>query len=92
MTICMERQIKSDLKAVIRYRVRSKLEMPILDLNEGGCLVEARGWGAQVDERVQIRLPGLGEVAASVIWIEDHKAGLAFEEPVYGPVLDNFFE
>ena len=92
MIECMERRVKADLKAAVRYRIRSKLSLQVLDLNEGGCLLEAHGWSARPDERVLIRLPGLSEIAASIIWVEDHKAGVAFEEPLYGPVVEGFFE
>lgn len=92
MTTANPRQIVSGLKATVRYRVRSKLDMKVLDLAEGGCLLESQGWGAKPDERVLVRLPGLAEVAGKVAWIEEQRAGVAFDEPLYGPVVERFFE
>ena len=92
MTECVHRRIKPGVLATVRYRIRSKMEMHVLDLSEGGCLLESRGWSVKPGERVLVRLPGLGEIGATIIWMEDRRAGLAFEEAVYGPVLESFFE
>lgn len=91
MANCGQRQLADDAKAVVRYRVRSKMEMQLLELTEGGCMLDARGWSVKPDERVLVRLPGTGEIGATVVWIEDRKAGVAFEEPLYGPVIDHIF-
>ena len=92
MSSAGQKQVSEGVKASVRYRVRSKMEMAVLDLAVGGCMVDARGWGAKADERVQVTLPGLNAITASVAWIEDDRAGLAFEEPLYGPVLERFFD
>lgn len=91
MTQTSAKKIAADLKASVRYRIRSKMEMPVLDLAEGGCMLDSRGWGVKPDERVQVKLPGLAEMGARVVWIEDQRAGVAFEEPIYGPVIERFF-
>ena len=75
------------LKAAVRYRVRSKMEMDVLDIAEGGCLLDARGWSVRPEERVLVRFAGLGEIGANVVWIEDGKCGLALEEPLNDIVL-----
>lgn len=85
------KQVSEGVKASVRYRVRSKMEMTVIDIAEGGCMVDARGWGAKEDERVQVTLPGLSAIPAVVAWIEEGRAGIAFEEPLYGPVLERFF-
>ncbi|MFL0355457.1 PilZ domain-containing protein [Erythrobacter sp. GH1-10] len=79
----------TELKAVVRYRTRSKMEMPVLDLSAGGCMVSSRGWSAKPDESVSVKLPGLGFIPAKVVWIEDQRAGIAFEEALYGPTLEH---
>ena len=80
--------LKPGLEAVVRTRTRSKVTLPLLDINVGGCLVEARGWSAKPDETISIKLPGLGFIAAKVVWIEDKRAGLAFDEVLYGPTVE----
>lgn len=91
MNTSAARRLADGLKAVVRYRVRSKMEMRVLDLTEGGCMLEAKGWAAKPAERVSVKLPGLGAVAATVVWIEEQRAGLAFEEALYGPVIEQMF-
>ncbi|MHA7820305.1 MAG: PilZ domain-containing protein [Erythrobacter sp.] len=80
---------KEGLCATVRYRTRSKMQLPVLDINIGGCMVEARGWSVKPQERVSIQLPGLAFISAVVIWIEDQRAGLAFDESLYGPTLES---
>ena len=82
-------KMKGKLSAVVRYRNRAKMEMPVLDINVGGCMLEARGWSAKPEEHVAVQLPGLGFIGAVVVWIEDQRAGLAFDEVLYGPTLEN---
>lgn len=80
--------VKDGIIATVRYRSRSKMQMPVLDINIGGCMVEARGWAVKPDERVSVKLPGLESISATVVWMEDQRAGLAFEEALYGPTLE----
>ncbi|WFL78934.1 PilZ domain-containing protein [Altererythrobacter arenosus] len=70
-----------------RYRNGRKMVLDILDISLGGCMVDARGWGADVWERVSVKLPGLGWQGASVVWIEDQRAGIALEEPLHEATL-----
>ena len=91
MSAAGQKQVSDGVKASVRYRIRSKMEMAVLDLAEGGCMVDARGWGAKEEERVQVTLPGLSAIPAVVAWIEEDRAGIAFEEPLYGQVLERFF-
>ena len=82
-------RIRDGFEATVRYRSRSKMKMPILDLSIGGCMLEARGWAAKPNDRVSVQLPGLAFVSAVVVWIEDQRAGLAFDEALYGPTLES---
>ncbi len=85
-------KIKSGLTAIVRYRTRSKMEMPVLDITIGGCMVDSRGWSVKPEELISIKLPGLGFIPASVVWIENQRAGIAFEEALYGPVFEHLTE
>lgn len=82
---------KDGIIATVRYRSRSKMQMPVLDINIGGCMVEARGWAAKPQEHVMVKLPGLEAIGATVVWMEDQRAGLAFDDALYGPTLENLF-
>lgn len=72
-----------------RYRNGRKMVLDILDISLGGCMVDARGWSAEVWERVSVKMPGLAWQGAKVVWIEDQRAGIAFEEPLYEPTLEH---
>ncbi len=73
----------------IKCRAKSgnSAELEVLDLSEGGCMVVYRGCSARVGERVLATLPGLAAQPGKLVWIEDGNAGIAFEQPLYGPVL-----
>jgi hypothetical protein len=64
-------------------------EIDILDINEAGCLADKQRMRMQAGDRVLIKLPGLEHKAAHVAWVEEHQAGISFEEPLYGPVLQH---
>jgi len=52
-------------------------------------MVDARSWGVRPGESIFVRLPGLASQPATVIWIEDERAGIAFEELLYEPTLEH---
>ena len=74
----------------VRFRLRSgaKIELEVLDLSPIGCMIDRRGWSAQAGERVLLQLEGLGFQPASVIWVEDDRAGIEFEQLLHETVLE----
>lgn len=66
------------------------VELEVLDLSIGGAMVEARGWTAQPSDRVLVTLPGLSAQPAEVVWVEDGRSGIAFEQPLHETVFDTF--
>jgi hypothetical protein len=40
-------------------------------------------------DRVLIKMGNLAALPANVVWVEDDEAGLAFEQPLYGPVIEH---
>jgi len=69
-------------------RAGGVVELDLLDLSAGGCMVVFRG-GGEVGERVLLRLPGLGFQPAEIVWLEDGRAGIGFEQPLHEAVLDH---
>jgi hypothetical protein len=65
-------------------------ELAVLDISPGGCMVEFRGWSARSGERVLATLPGLAAQPAELVWIEDDRAGIAFEQPLHEAVLERY--
>lgn len=75
--------------AEVRYHNGRKLKMPVLDISLGGCMVDARSWTVRPGEPVSVKLPSLSYQPAEVVWNEDGRAGIAFEEPLYEPTLEH---
>lgn len=75
--------------AEVRYQSSRKLSLPVLDISLGGCMVDARSWSIRPGERVSVKLPTLNWQPAKLVWNEDGRAGIAFEEPLYEPTLEH---
>ena len=82
-------RVAAHYNAEVRYRSGHKLHLPVLDISLGGCMVDARSWSIRPGEPVSVKLPGLNFQPAEVIWIEDQRAGIAFDEPLYEPTLEH---
>ncbi len=77
------------LLAKCRSRSGGVNEIQILDLSEAGCMINKRMLPMEPGDRVLIKMEGLTYLPSSVLWVEDGEAGLAFEQPLYGPVLEH---
>ncbi|RJY09197.1 PilZ domain-containing protein [Aurantiacibacter aquimixticola] len=81
-------------KPVLRIKCRSRrgasAELEVLDISIGGAMVQAQGWSAEIGDRVLITLPGLSAQPAELVWIEDGRAGLTFEQPLHETIYDKF--
>ena len=77
------------MHAECRYRSRKIGNIEVYDLSAGGCVLDQRGWKIDEGERVLIKLPGLDFMPTKVIWLWQNKAGLQFEQPLYGAVLEH---
>jgi len=76
------------MKIRIRLRSGGKIDLPVLDISPIGCMVDRRGWSPQPDDRVLVQLDGLGFQPATVVWIEDEQAGIAFEQLLHEVILE----
>jgi hypothetical protein len=77
------------LQVKCRFKAGNTVDLDVLDLSPGGCLVDLKRWGAEVGERVLIKLPGLAFQPASIAWVEEEQAGIAFEQAMHEAVLDH---
>ncbi|KPL68752.1 hypothetical protein SZ64_12000 [Erythrobacter sp. SG61-1L] len=75
------------LIAQCRTRGGGVLELPVLDISPIGCMIDRRAWSIRTDDRVLIKLEGLSYQPATVVWVEDDRAGLMFEQLLYEPIL-----
>ena len=83
--------IDRDDASVVRVKVRAKtggsIDLQVLDISAGGAMVDFHGSAARPGERVLITLPGLSALPAELVWVEDGRAGIAFEAPLHETVL-----
>lgn len=52
----------------------------VLDLSLAGCMVSLGVWLPREDQRVMISLPGMTNLPGQVLWVENGRAGLLFEQ------------
>jgi hypothetical protein len=81
--------VRKYLSAQCRTSRGGVSDIQVLDLSEVGCLIDKRMISMQQGDRVLIKLEGLAYLPATVLWIEEGEAGLSFEQPIYGPVLEH---
>jgi PilZ domain len=61
----------------------------ITDLSPHGCRIESRALTVQAGDMVVVRPDGLEGLCGTVRWASGHGAGVEFERPLYGPVVDH---
>jgi len=76
------------LMVLCRAKSGSVADLKVLDISPGGCMVDAAGWCADVGERVLTTVRGIGVQASNLVWMEDGRAGIAFEQPLHTAVYD----
>lgn len=87
MGLCLT--VSKYLKANCRSRNGGTNEIRVLDLSEAGCMINKRMLLMEPGDRVLVKMEGLTYLPCNVLWAEDEEAGLAFEQPLYGPVLEH---
>lgn len=61
----------------------------ISDISTEGCCIRPTSLRFRVGSRVMIRPPGMEVLTGVVRWISGGVAGVEFDRPIYGPVLDH---
>ncbi|MEZ5742384.1 MAG: PilZ domain-containing protein [Sphingomonadaceae bacterium] len=61
----------------------------ISDISETGCCLRAQSLFFRVGARIVIKPEGIEGLVGIVRWISNECAGIEFETPIYGPVLDH---
>ena len=61
----------------------------ISDISTEGCCVRPTSLRFRVGSRVMIRPPGMEVLTGVVRWVSAGVAGIEFDRPIYGPVLDH---
>ncbi|WP_115288540.1 PilZ domain-containing protein [Sphingobium indicum] len=84
------RQSRQPLRHPAQFRT-STLKEPVMlvDLSSAGCRIETTGIHLAEGQRVVVRPQGFEGLCATVIWSDYGAAGLAFETPLYQPLVDH---
>jgi len=64
-------------------------DVVVRDLSAGGCRVVSHALTIRPGMRIVVRPPGLEGLCGEVRWVHGHEAGIAFERPLYGPVVEH---
>lgn len=80
------------MKAICRPRSGSKVQYEVLELTPGGCLIDARAWMPREGESISVWLDGLEPLSGTVVWAEDGKAGIAFEQLLHDAVYSRLMQ
>jgi hypothetical protein len=79
---------KSALMVLCRAKSGAVADLQVLDISPGGCMVASAGWMADLGERVLTTVRGIGVQTSHLVWMEDGRAGIAFEQPLHAAVYD----
>lgn len=80
------------LKAKCRTQSGMRDDGTISDLSAEGCCVKTNRLFFRVGMRVLIRPEGIEGLSGVVRWIEGDCAGVEFDSPLYGPIIDHLAE
>jgi len=61
----------------------------IVDLSEWGCRIESRALALRKGDLVVVRPQGIEGICARVCWVHGDAAGIEFDRPLYGPVVEH---
>lgn len=82
-----------DSSAVLKARLRNArggmTDVTVLDLSAAGCMVDAQGTGLREEDRVLVKMEGLEFMPGTVLWIEDHRAGISYERIMHETILEH---
>ena len=81
------------LHLILPARCRSRScfidHVVITDLSTGGCRVESRALTMHEGDLVVISPKVIEGICGRVRWVKGHQAGIEFDRPLYGPVVDH---
>jgi len=83
----MDRNDANVVLVKVRAKTGGSIDLQVLDISAGGCMVDFHGSAARPGERVLVTLPGLSALPAELVWAEDGRAGIALEAPLHETVL-----
>ena len=77
------------IDARCRLGMASSVPVTVHDISTGGCRIALRGHALHVGDTVILRTELLEGLRGQVRWVELDRAGIRFESPLYGPVVEH---
>ncbi|GAM05032.1 MULTISPECIES: PilZ domain-containing protein [Novosphingobium] len=89
--IIPRRSVRKPVSMTVQCRTHSGLRDTgeIYDLSPEGCCIQITGMFFKVGGRIVLRPAGLEAFSGVVRWISGDFAGVEFDRPLYGPVVDH---
>lgn len=78
---------------VLPARCRSRTgfvdRVVITDISPEGCRIESQALTVNKGDYVVIQPQALEGLCGQIVWVRDHSAGIEFQHPLYGPVVEH---
>lgn len=68
------------MTARIRARGMDVTGIKVQDLSLAGCMIATGAWLPREEQRVMVSLPALPSLPATVLWVQNGRAGILFDE------------
>lgn len=90
-TVLPRRSQRRSVALAVQCRTQSGLrdDGEISDISAEGCCLRTRGIYFRVGARLIVRPSGMEGMSGVVRWVSSDLAGVEFDRPLYGPVLDH---
>lgn len=81
---------RRQLQILVDGRLRSReVRIDLFDLSETGCKIKGRYGFVNEGETLSLKINGFKTPLGTVMWVEDHFAGVAFDGKLHPSVLDH---
>jgi hypothetical protein len=77
------------LIASCRNSMGRRSDVILSDISEDGCGITAADGLLKAGQLVVVRLESLEALPGQVVWVRGNRAGVKFERPLYGPVVEH---
>jgi PilZ domain len=77
------------LTASCRNSMGRRSDVILSDISEDGCGITVAEGLLKAGQLVVVRLESLEALSGQVAWVRGNRAGVKFERPLYGPVVEH---
>lgn len=77
------------IQARCRFGATAIVPVVVYDISTGGCRISRPGHSLRIGETVILRTDILEGLSGEVRWVDLDEAGIRFERPLYGPVVEH---